>query len=533
MPVDQPAAARAGRRRRGAPTGRAARSRSQPECSARDRRNAGWSGTTSRLLPSVRHPRVRRGFPRTRLWPGSAREPVSPRTVFRPYPALSPSPAPAVFSFAGWLARLPDADPRPRRGAARRRRDRQLRAGRGRAGHAARSRTRWSARSGRGRWTGAARAPCCPWSFTGYLLSGRRVRRRRRPRRARPGRGSSLAGADRRPAGPNIGALVRARWAHALEARRRQTAFAFESVVDEVVFVVGPPLVTFLATLVNPAGRLPHRLRRSARRRHVARPACGRRSRRCTRADDRRRRAGGRRCATRPCCVVGGRLPGGRRGLRRHGRRRRRLRRGRGCARARRAWRWPCTPAGSLVAGLVYGVVRLPGTLAARYVGLRGVLRRRGAAAARRRTRSPASSPVGVRRRAGHRAGAGLGHVAGRVAGAALGAHRGADLGGHRPDARASRPGPPLAGAAVDAWGARDRVRRPRAGGRAGRRCWPWPGRPLLRRPGAAPVPRRCRRRRSPLRRCRPALRGSAVTVAADARPGPFPATRRRGRLTR
>ncbi len=53
---------------------------------------------------------------------------------------------------------------------------------------------------------------------------------------------------------PSIGSLVRARWAAALaDAERRQTAFAFESVVDEVVFVVGPPLVTVLATLVAPA----------------------------------------------------------------------------------------------------------------------------------------------------------------------------------------------------------------------------------------------------------------------------------------
>jgi MFS family permease len=52
---------------------------------------------------------------------------------------------------------------------------------------------------------------------------------------------------------PNIGSLVRARWANALpEAAQRQTAFAFESVVDEVVFVVGPPLVTVLAALVSP-----------------------------------------------------------------------------------------------------------------------------------------------------------------------------------------------------------------------------------------------------------------------------------------
>jgi predicted MFS family arabinose efflux permease len=47
--------------------------------------------------------------------------------------------------------------------------------------------------------------------------------------------------------------MVRARWAHALpEDHQRQTAFAFESVVDEVVFVVGPPLVTFLAALITP-----------------------------------------------------------------------------------------------------------------------------------------------------------------------------------------------------------------------------------------------------------------------------------------
>ena len=52
--------------------------------------------------------------------------------------------------------------------------------------------------------------------------------------------------------GPNIGSIVRARWADALDAERRQTAFAFESVVDEVVFVVGPPLVTLIATLINP-----------------------------------------------------------------------------------------------------------------------------------------------------------------------------------------------------------------------------------------------------------------------------------------
>jgi MFS family permease len=51
----------------------------------------------------------------------------------------------------------------------------------------------------------------------------------------------------------NVGSVVRSRWADALpDPAQRQTAFAFESVADEVVFVVGPPLVTFLAALVAP-----------------------------------------------------------------------------------------------------------------------------------------------------------------------------------------------------------------------------------------------------------------------------------------
>ncbi|MBA2555251.1 MAG: MFS transporter [Geodermatophilaceae bacterium] len=56
---------------------------------------------------------------------------------------------------------------------------------------------------------------------------------------------------------PQFGALVRARWAAVLSpGAARQTAFAFESVVDEVVFVAGPPLVTFLAIGVSPAAGL-------------------------------------------------------------------------------------------------------------------------------------------------------------------------------------------------------------------------------------------------------------------------------------
>ncbi|TFV67825.1 UNVERIFIED_ORG: MFS transporter [Bacillus sp. AZ43] len=51
---------------------------------------------------------------------------------------------------------------------------------------------------------------------------------------------------------PNIGSLVRARWSALLDPEGRQTAFAFEAVADEVVFVLGPPLVTLLATLIAP-----------------------------------------------------------------------------------------------------------------------------------------------------------------------------------------------------------------------------------------------------------------------------------------
>ncbi|HEY6744509.1 MAG TPA: MFS transporter [Mycobacteriales bacterium] len=49
------------------------------------------------------------------------------------------------------------------------------------------------------------------------------------------------------------GSLVRARWAHALGGSPLlPTAFSLESVLDEVVFVVGPVLVTTLATQVSP-----------------------------------------------------------------------------------------------------------------------------------------------------------------------------------------------------------------------------------------------------------------------------------------
>lgn len=58
------------------------------------------------------------------------------------------------------------------------------------------------------------------------------------------------------PAG-SLGSLVRARWSYVLAGRereeaRRHTAYSLESVLDEVVYIVGPVLVTVLATAVWP-----------------------------------------------------------------------------------------------------------------------------------------------------------------------------------------------------------------------------------------------------------------------------------------
>ena len=56
---------------------------------------------------------------------------------------------------------------------------------------------------------------------------------------------------------PNIGSLVRARWAHALaDDPRLRTAFAWESVLDELIFTLGPVVTTFLAINVSPGSPL-------------------------------------------------------------------------------------------------------------------------------------------------------------------------------------------------------------------------------------------------------------------------------------
>ena len=56
---------------------------------------------------------------------------------------------------------------------------------------------------------------------------------------------------------PNVGSLIRARWAHVLPlATDVRTAFALESVLDEVVFVAGPPVATLLAVSWEPWGAI-------------------------------------------------------------------------------------------------------------------------------------------------------------------------------------------------------------------------------------------------------------------------------------
>lgn len=56
---------------------------------------------------------------------------------------------------------------------------------------------------------------------------------------------------------PLVGSAVRSRWTFLIEDKRvLQTAFALEAVIDEVVFVVGPVLVTVLATAVHPLAGL-------------------------------------------------------------------------------------------------------------------------------------------------------------------------------------------------------------------------------------------------------------------------------------
>lgn len=54
---------------------------------------------------------------------------------------------------------------------------------------------------------------------------------------------------------PSLGSMVRARWSAVIgdDDRRLHAAFSLESVIDEFIFVIGPALVTLLATQLLPA----------------------------------------------------------------------------------------------------------------------------------------------------------------------------------------------------------------------------------------------------------------------------------------
>jgi MFS family permease len=175
---------------------------------------------------------------------------VSPRTVFSPYARIFAAvPGSLTFSFAGWLARLP----MPILGLGAVLLVEGETGSYGLAGAVAGTLAlvgslvspQWARAMDR-----RGQGVVLRVAFTGYLVFGIAFVAAV-VLGAPPWTWFVLAGLTG-ACSPNIGSIVRARWADALDADARQTAFAFESVVDEVVFVVGPPLVTFLATLINP-----------------------------------------------------------------------------------------------------------------------------------------------------------------------------------------------------------------------------------------------------------------------------------------
>lgn len=174
---------------------------------------------------------------------------MSPRTVFDPYLRLFAVPGSRAFSFAGWVGRLPA----PMLGLGAVLLVEDASGSYGLAGAVsgtlalcfALAGPQWARamdRRGQGvvlrgamlallvtgvAFAVAVQAGAPRWSW--FVLA-------------------ALTGAS----APNIGSMVRARWSAALDSQGRQTAFAFEAVADEVVFVLGPPLVTLLATLIAP-----------------------------------------------------------------------------------------------------------------------------------------------------------------------------------------------------------------------------------------------------------------------------------------
>jgi MFS family permease len=174
---------------------------------------------------------------------------VSPRTIFSPYARLFAVPGSPAFSFAGWLARLP----MPILGLGAVLLVEGETGSYGLAGAVAGTLALVSSLASP-QWARAmdrrGQGVVLQVAFTGYLVVG--VAFVVAVVLGAPQWSWFVLAGLTGACGPNVGSVVRARWADALDPEGRQTAFAFESVVDEVVFVVGPPLVTLLATLINP-----------------------------------------------------------------------------------------------------------------------------------------------------------------------------------------------------------------------------------------------------------------------------------------
>ncbi|MBN1094327.1 MFS transporter [Blastococcus sp. TML/M2B] len=174
---------------------------------------------------------------------------MSPRTVFDPYRRLFAVPGARAFALAGWVARLPA----PMLGLGAVLLVQEASGSYGLAGAVSGTLALSFALAGP-QWARAmdrrGQGVVLRVAMAAMLLTG--VAFAVAVQTGAPRWSWFLLAALTGASAPNVGSMVRARWSAALDPAGRQTAFAFEAVVDEVVFIVGPPLVTLLATLVAP-----------------------------------------------------------------------------------------------------------------------------------------------------------------------------------------------------------------------------------------------------------------------------------------
>jgi MFS family permease len=176
-------------------------------------------------------------------------ESVSPRTLFGPYLRLFAVPGARAFSAAGWVGRLPA----PMLGLGAVLLVEEETGSYGVAGAVSGTLALSFALAGP-QWARAmdrrGQGPVLRVAMVGLVLAG--IAFVTAVEAGAPRWSWFLLAAVTGGFGPNIGSMVRARWSAALDREGRQTAYAFEAVADEVVFVLGPPLVTLLATLIAP-----------------------------------------------------------------------------------------------------------------------------------------------------------------------------------------------------------------------------------------------------------------------------------------